>query len=96
LWVALLVLGCFCDCRHGLAIGQIQYVRSSAEKGSFGIVQENQTAAICVDAADWPGLTRAAGDLGGLKPSYLGPPESILLIALSSNQTGGKEEALKR
>jgi hypothetical protein len=48
-----------------LAIGQTSYVANTAGSGSFPLVQGQQTAALHVDAADWPGVVRAVGDLQG-------------------------------
>jgi len=48
---------------NAFAIGQPQYVRTTAEAGSFPIVQKGRAAAICVDSADWPGVIRAVHDL---------------------------------
>jgi hypothetical protein len=45
------------------ALGQEQYVEFTATPGSFTIVNANTTAAIYVDAKDWPGVLRAANDL---------------------------------
>ncbi len=46
-----------------LTIGQASYVSTTSGNGSFPLVQGQQTAAIYVDNADWPGVVRAVGDL---------------------------------
>jgi hypothetical protein len=48
---------------EAFAIGQQQYVQTVAAKNSFPVVQKKQAATIYVDAADWPGVIRAAKDL---------------------------------
>ncbi len=45
------------------ALGQVQYVTSTAAPGGFPIVQQGSAADILVDAKDWPGVIRAVGDL---------------------------------
>ncbi len=60
LMLALAVLGFNSEV---FAIGQQQYVQTVAGKNSFPVVQKKQAAAIYVDAADWPGVIRAARDL---------------------------------
>ncbi|MEI9963022.1 MAG: hypothetical protein WDM76_18490 [Limisphaerales bacterium] len=49
-----------CD---SFALGQIQYVENAKSKGSFPIVQGKVAANIYVDANDFAGVIRAAGDL---------------------------------
>ncbi len=44
-------------------LGQTRYVETAARPGSFPIAQAHVCAAIYVDAADYPGVIRAAGDL---------------------------------
>ena len=46
-----------------LALGQPRYVETAAGPGSFPIAQAKTCAAIYVDAGDFPGVVRAAGDL---------------------------------
>jgi hypothetical protein len=46
-----------------LAIGQTSYVTRFPSSGSFALVAGGRAAGIYVDAADWPGVIRAAGDL---------------------------------
>ncbi|HUC84635.1 MAG TPA: glycosyl hydrolase 115 family protein, partial [Candidatus Acidoferrales bacterium] len=55
LWLALPVAA--------LAIGQEQYVETTAGENSFPIVSRGAAARLYVDAKDWPGVLRAAGDL---------------------------------
>src|SRR5262245_31195864 len=45
------------------AIGQTPYVSNVASGGSFTLAAGKTTATIYVDANDWPGVIRAAGDL---------------------------------
>ena len=45
------------------AIGQTRYVETAASANSFPLVQGQATASLLVDAADWPGVVRAARDL---------------------------------
>jgi hypothetical protein len=61
--VAFAILSCFFFHSQGLAIGQAAYVESESGPGSFPVAREAQTAAIYFNAADWPGVIRAAGDL---------------------------------
>ena len=44
-------------------MGQPRYVENMARPGSFAIATAKTCAAIYVDAADYPGVIRAAGDL---------------------------------
>jgi len=46
-----------------LALGQARYVETVAQPGSFPIAQARRCAAIYVDAGDFAGVIRAAGDL---------------------------------
>jgi hypothetical protein len=45
------------------AIGQVPYILTKAAPGAFPIVEGKTAASIQVDAADWPGVARAARDL---------------------------------
>ena len=45
------------------AIGQLSYVRDTAVSGGFPIIQGGKAAKVYVDAADWPGVARAARNL---------------------------------
>ena len=49
--------------QRALALGQEQYVQFTPAAGGFTIVDARTTAPIYVDAQDWPGVLRAAGDL---------------------------------
>ena len=40
-----------------------RYVASSPHSGAFALVENGSAAAVRVDAADWPGVQRAAHDL---------------------------------
>jgi len=46
-----------------LALGEPKYVESAPAAGSFAIVRQGSVARIYVDSGDYPGVTRAAGDL---------------------------------
>ena len=45
------------------ALGGPHYVGTSSRPGSFALVENGSAAAVRVDAADWPGVLRAAHDL---------------------------------
>jgi hypothetical protein len=49
--------------RAAHAIGQTRYILHRAEPGAFPVAQGKTAAAIYTDAADWPGVARAAADL---------------------------------
>jgi len=49
--------------RSAFALGQPQYVETQRSDGCFAICADETVAAISVDADDWPGVVRAAGDL---------------------------------
>jgi len=61
LLLAALGLPAFLD--HGFALGQAQYVEPVGRPGSFPIVRQGVAAKIYVDANDFAGVVRAAGDL---------------------------------
>jgi hypothetical protein len=46
-----------------LALGQPRYIETSAASDSFSLVHQGTAAKLYVDAADYPGVTRAARDL---------------------------------
>ena len=48
----------------GYALGQTRYVGWRSVPGAFAMVDGSGAAAIYTDAADWPGVARAASDLG--------------------------------
>ncbi|HLY17588.1 MAG TPA: glycosyl hydrolase 115 family protein, partial [Bryobacteraceae bacterium] len=60
---AALVLFLYAAPRCGWALGQPKYIELTARPGSFAIAQGKSCATIYVDAADYPGVIRAAGDL---------------------------------
>ena len=45
------------------ALGEPKYVESAPTAGGFAIVRQGSVARIYVDSGDYPGVTRAAGDL---------------------------------
>ena len=45
------------------ALGDPKYVEGSPTAGSFAIVSQSAAARIYVDSGDYPGVTRAVGDL---------------------------------
>ena len=49
--------------RADAAIGGPPVVSFAPSKGALALVEENRATPICVDAGDWPGVLRAAGDL---------------------------------
>lgn len=57
------ILGCLWFSLSAYAIGQAPYMQAVPTPGSFRIAHGNAVAAIYVDAADWPGVRRAARDL---------------------------------
>ncbi|MGA2246548.1 MAG: glycosyl hydrolase 115 family protein [Verrucomicrobiota bacterium] len=59
----LLLLLCLVRAQAALAIGQPQYIETTAGKDSFPLVNHGAAAGIFVDGQDWPGVVRAAGDL---------------------------------
>ncbi len=68
----------------GFAIGQAPFVETSSSRGSFAVAQGGRTATIYVDAADWPGVIRAANDLKldvnrvtGLTPALSEDPKNV-------------------
>ena len=48
---------------NGFTLGQVQYIENDPHPGDFPIVQGKTVAAVDVDANDWAGVIRAAGDL---------------------------------
>jgi hypothetical protein len=58
LWVFVLAIPC-----EGFALGSERYVETAPSAGSFPIVAGNSVASIQVDADDFVGVVRAAGDL---------------------------------
>lgn len=48
---------------EAFAIGQMRYVSETAVPGGFALAHSKRSASIYVDAQDWPGVIRAAGDL---------------------------------
>jgi hypothetical protein len=71
------------------AIGQAHYILDRPAAGTFPIVQSKASAPIYVDAADWPGVARAASDLQadiervtGVKPAlvHAAPARGAVII----------------
>ena len=61
--VLLVGLYLFNSSRNSFALGQVQFVENVPHQGDFSIVQGKTAATVYVDANDWPGVIRAAGDL---------------------------------
>jgi len=53
----------FCSGQYVLAIGRQKYVDTLGGKDDFQLAQKDQTAVLCVDSNDWPGVIRAVNDL---------------------------------
>src|SRR5665213_125649 len=94
LWPALA-----CNC---FALGEMQYVETSAAKDGFSICEKSSVAAILADTNDWPGVLIAANNLQtdiarvtGLTPKMLPGQSSsepnVILIG-----TIGKSEIIDR
>ena len=62
-WALVVMLYFFLFPPSAFAIGQEQYVESTAREGSFPIADGDSLATICVDPNDYPGVLRAANDL---------------------------------
>src|SRR6516164_7745583 len=70
------LLCCMTPCLY--ALGLPSYIVSQPAPGAIPIVQGRVAAPILVDATDWPGVVRAAGDLAsdvervtGIKPAAM-------------------------
>src|SRR5215472_6359498 len=48
---------------NALALGEVHYVVTHAERGNFTIVKQREATPIYVDVHDYPGVVRAAADL---------------------------------
>jgi hypothetical protein len=59
------LLGWFCCLfiTQAHALGGTQYVTATQTAGAFPLVQNGAATPLVVDAEDWPGVTRAVGDL---------------------------------
>jgi hypothetical protein len=84
------------------ALGEPSYVTTTAAPGSVPLVRGQQTTPIWVDAADWPGVIRAAGDLQadirrvtGLTPS-LERDEKVVAPILLIIGTVGRSPTIDR
>ena len=69
------------------AVGGQHYVETSPRPGSFALVENGSAAALRVDAADWPGVQRAARDLQadvnrvtGIAPAWNTAARKMILI----------------
>ena len=65
---------------HLWALGGPRYVQTFPRAGAFALAESGSAAAIRVDAADWPGVQRAAHDLQadlkrvtGITPAWESP-----------------------
>jgi hypothetical protein len=72
---------------HLWALGGPRYVETSPQPGAFTLVEKGAAAAIRVDPADWPGVTRAAHDLEadvtrvtGIIPAWSASARNMVLI----------------
>jgi hypothetical protein len=64
LWQSsLFVFALVCFLQKAFALGEPDYVGTSAQRGSFPLVAKT-AAPILIDTNDWPGVIRAANDLG--------------------------------
>ena len=80
------------------AVGGPRYVETSPRPGAFALVQNGAAAAVEVDAADWPGVQRAAHDLQadinrvtGVTPAWNTTARKMILIG-----TAGKSPLIDR
>jgi hypothetical protein len=65
------------------ALGETTFVETSSSQNSFALCSGGEAATVLVDANDWPGVARAAGDLAadinrvtGKLPAILSQPKS--------------------
>ena len=73
-----------------MAIGQPRYIETTAGRGRVPLVDRGAAAPIVVDAADWPGVRRAATDLQadiarvtGITPKLVqAPPSSAAQLVI--------------
>ena len=77
------------------ALGQPRYVDTADSSGSFAIARANNAAPVCVDAGDFPGVVRAAGDLAadvarvtGLTPAVIHDEKSLGTHAIVAGALG--------
>ncbi len=70
--------------RAATPIGRTAYVATTAAPGSFPLVRNRRAATLYVDATDWAGVVRAAGDLQadvnrvtGVLPSLVHMPQGL-------------------
>ncbi len=101
IFAALLVAGLFAP-NESFAIGQTNYVEEVPGQGSFPIVREKSAATIFVDAGDYAGVVRVAGELQadvkrvtGISPAVLHEEKNlgknVILVG-----TIGKSEIIDR
>ena len=94
----LLIFGFSALAQRGFALGQAEYVESVRRPGSFAIVSRNIAAGLCVNANDFAGVLRAAGDLQtdvarvtGCRPQIVpgenSPGKNIILIGTIGKST---------
>src|ERR1035441_1621425 len=79
--------------RAAHAIGQTRYILHRAEPGAFPVVQGKTAATIYTDAADWPGVARAAADLSadigrvtGIAPALVRDATGVKTAATNSGR----------
>jgi hypothetical protein len=93
---------CLASSAPAWALGQPSYVTTATAPGAVPLVRGQQTTPIWVDAADWPGVVRAAGDLQadirrvtGLTPS-LERDEKVVAPVLVIIGTVGRSPTIDR
>ena len=81
------LLACLLFTGNLWALGGPHYVATSPHPGAFALVENSSAAAIRVDAADWPGVLRAAHDLqadvnrvSGISPVWDTTARKMVLI----------------
>jgi hypothetical protein len=73
--------------QHAWAVGQQQYVQFSPQPSTFPVANAKTTAAIYVDANDWPGVLRAANDLSHDIRDVTGKTLGVISSARVSGRT---------
>src|ERR1700733_7356521 len=78
---------CFLLTANLWALGGPRYVETTPRTGAFALVENGSAAALRVDAADWPGVVRAAHDLQadvnrvtGVTPAWDTAAKKMILV----------------